>query len=253
MLAGLLAAPLTAVAQTVQPPTSVLPTLTVFAAASLKDALDQASWLFVAQFTQPVRLSYGASSALARQIEQGAPADVFISADLDWMDYLDQRKLIRAGSRRKLFSNHLALIAPVHSKVEMDVGWKMPLAKALRGGRLAVAGPEVPAGRYAQQSLTRLGIWDQLKDHLAPAENVRAALAFVSRGEAPFGIVYDTDAKLDRSVRIVALFPDEIHKPIVYPGAVVAASRHSAAQGYLSNLVQPMEAAVFRRFGFRIL
>lgn len=227
--------------------------ITVFAAASLKNALDQAGWVYVARNAHPVRFSYGASSALARQIEQGAPADVFISADTDWMDYLAKKHLIVDATRRDVLTNHLALIAPAKSKIGVGVGRGMNLARALGGGRLAIAGPDVPAGRYGQAALTSLGVWDQVKDHLAPAENVRAALAFVARGEAPLGIVYDTDAKVEPGVRIVGLFPDSSHPRIVYPAALLAASTNPNARGFLDGLQSPLEAAVFRKFGFTVL
>jgi molybdate transport system substrate-binding protein len=230
------------------------PSLVVFAAVSLKEGLDRAGFVYVAKTLQPVRFSYGASSALARQIEQGAPADIFISADVDWMDYLQKKNLIIAKTRRNLFSNHLALIAPTGSKLKLRIGKGMPLAKALGpGGRLAVAGPEVPAGRYARAALTKLGLWDQLEDHLAPAENVRAALAFVARGECPLGIVYDTDAAVEPKVRIVGLFPDRTHPRIVYPGAITASSHTLGAQRFLNNLKSPREADFFRKLGFTVL
>lgn len=230
------------------------PSLVVFAAVSLKNALDQAAFVYVAKTLQPVRLSYGASSALARQIEQGAPADVFISADADWMDYLQKKSLIVAKTRRNLFTNHLALIAPAASKAKLRIGKAMPLAKALGpDGRLAVAGPEVPAGRYAQAALTKLGVWDQVKSQLAPAENVRAALAFVARGECPFGIVYDTDAAIEPKVRIVGLFPDRSHPRIVYPGAVTASSHTPGGKRFLDSLKSPRGADAFRKFGFTVL
>ena len=229
------------------------PPLTVFAAASLKDAMDEAGKAYTARTGKPVRFSYAASSAIARQIEQGAPVDVFVSADSDWMDYVAKRGLVVAGTRRDLLSNHLALIAPADSKLKLPIRKGMPLAAALGGGRLAVAGPEVPAGRYAQASLTALGVWDGVKDRLARAENVRAALAFVARGETPFGIVYDTDAKIEPRVRIVGLFPDATHPPIVYPAAVVAASKNPDARAFLGALQSPAEAAVFRKYGFIVL
>jgi molybdate transport system substrate-binding protein len=247
VLAGLLATPAFADTMSTETP------ITVFAAASLQGALDKAGWVYVALNAHPVRFSYGASSALARQIEQGAPADVFISADPDWMDYLEQKKLIVPVTRRNLLTNHLALIAPAKSTTNLEVGWKMPLAKALAGGRLAVAGPDVPAGRYAQASLTKLGVWDEVKDHLAPAQNVRAALAFVAKGESPFGIVYDTDAKTEPAVKIVGLFPDGSHPPIIYPGAVVAASTNANSRAFLDSLTTPREADIFRQAGFRVL
>jgi molybdate transport system substrate-binding protein len=227
--------------------------LTVFAAASLKNALDDVDAAFTADRHTPVRASYAASSALARQIEQGAPADVFISADADWMDYLAQRKLIAAASRRDVLTNHLALIAPAASGLNLTIRPGFPLATALGDGRLAVAGPDVPAGKYGRASLQALGVWDSVKDRLAPAENVRGALAFVAQGEAPLGIVYDTDAKSEPKVRIVGLFPDASHPRIVYPAALVAASQNPGAGVYLAFLQSPKAAAIFRRYGFIML
>jgi molybdate transport system substrate-binding protein len=247
VLAGLAATPIASWAAGNEP------SLVVFAAASLREAMDQAGYIYVAKRLHPARVSYGASSALARQIEQGAPADVFISADTDWMDYLAKNRLIVGRTRRDLFSNHLALIAPAKSTVSLRVGRGMPLAKSLAGGRLAIAGADVPAGRYGRAALASLGAWDEVKDHLAPAENVRAALAFVARGETPLGIVYDTDAKVEPGVKIVGLFPDSSHAPIVYPGAVVAASKNRNARAFLDSLTTTAEANVFRKFGFRVL
>jgi molybdate transport system substrate-binding protein len=229
------------------------PPLTVFAAASLKNAMDEAGRVYTARTGKPVRFSYAASSAIARQIEQGAPVDVFVSADSDWMDYVANRGLAVAGTRRNLLSNHLALIAPANSKLTLRIRKGMPLEAALGAGRLAVAGPEVPAGRYAQASLTALGVWDGVKDRLARAENVRAALAFVALGETPLGIVYETDAKVEPRVRIVGLFADVTHPPIVYPAAVVAASKNPDARAFLDALQSPAEAAVFRKYGFIVL
>jgi molybdate transport system substrate-binding protein len=197
-----------------------------------------------------VRASYAASSALARQIEQGGPADVFISADADWMDYLAQKHLIVAATRRDVLTNHLALIAPAASTVKLAIRPGFPLAQALGDGRLAIAGPEVPAGKYGRASLQALGVLDRVKDRLAPAENVRAALAFVAQGETPLGVVYDTDARTEPKVRIVGLFPDGSHPPIVYPAAVVTASQNRAAALYLAFLQSPKAAAIFRRYGF---
>jgi molybdate transport system substrate-binding protein len=237
-------------------PTTMLarpPQLTVFAAASLKDATDEAGRLYTARTGKPVRFSYAASSAIARQIEQGAPVDVFVSADGDWMDYVANRGLVVAGTRRNLLSNHLALIAPANSRLTLRIRKGMPLAAALGAGRLAVAAPEVPAGRYAQASLTALGVWDGVKDRLARAENVRAALAFVALGETPLGIVYDTDAKVEPRVRIVGLFPDATHPPIVYPAAVAAASKNPDARAFIDALQSPAEAAMFRKYGFIVL
>ena len=190
---------------------------------------------------------------LAKQIEQAAPADAFISADSDWMDYVAQRKLIVVASRRDVLTNHLALIAPATSTVHLAIRKGFALAAALGDGRLAIAGPEVPAGKYGRASLQALGAWDGVKDHLAPAENVRGALAFVAQGEAPLGIVYDTDAKVEPKVRIVGLFPDSSHPPIVYPGAVIAASTNPGAAKFLGFLRGPEASAIFRKYGFIVL
>jgi molybdate transport system substrate-binding protein len=227
--------------------------VTVFAAASLKNAMDDTITAFTARTHIPARASYGASSALARQIEQGAPADVFVSADVDWMDYVAKRNLIVPDSRVDLLSNHLALIAPADSTLKLKISPGMPLAAALGSGRLAVAGPDVPAGRYAQASLTTLGVWPSVQDKLARAESVRAALAFVARGETPLGIVYDTDAKVEPKVRIVGLFPDATHAPIVYPAAVVAASRNPGATAFIHFLRGREAVAIFHRYGFQTL
>ena len=226
--------------------------VTVFAAASLKNALDEVG----AEYEKTggaARFSYAASSAIARQIEHGAPADVYVSADSDWMNYLAERKLIVAASRRDLLTNRLALIAPADSNVALKVGKGMPLAKALGSGRLAVAGSDVPAGKYAKASLTALGAWDSVAGKLVQAENVRAALQFVARGETPLGIVYDTDAKVERKVRIVGLFPDGSHPKIVYPAAVVASSKNPDAAKFLAFMRTPKAAAVFRKYGFTVL
>jgi molybdate transport system substrate-binding protein len=227
--------------------------LTVFAAASLRDVMDAQAAAFTRAGGAPVRFSYAASSAIARQIESGAPADLFISADGDWMDYVAQRGLIVAASRRDLVTNHLALIAPVDSKIRLRVGKNMPLAAALQGGRLAMAGPDVPAGRYGRAALTALGIWPSVQDRVVQADNVRNALLFVSRGEAPLGVVYDTDALVDPKVRIVGLFPDNSHPPIVYPAAIVKRSSNPAAARLLAFLQSRAAQDIFRKYGFRPL
>jgi molybdate transport system substrate-binding protein len=236
-----------AAASSAPPPQPV----TVFAAASLKNALDDIGLAYTARTGGPVKLSYAASGAIARQIEQGAPADVYISADSDWMDYLQKRALIVNESRRDLLTNHLALIAPANSTVRLNLRPGTPIGAALGpAGRLSVAAPDVPAGRYARASLTSLGVFESVKDRLAPAENVRAALAFVARGETPLGIVYDTDAKVEPGVRIVALFPESSHPRIVYPAALVAASHSSGARAFLRFLEGPKASAIFRKYGF---
>jgi molybdate transport system substrate-binding protein len=225
----------------------------VFAAASLKNALDEVGRAYGAKTGGEARLTYAASSAIARQIENGAPAEVYISADADWMDYLAGKKLIVAASRRDLLTNHLSLIAPADSRTALKIARAMPIAKALGGGRLAVAGPDVPAGKYAKASLTYLGVWDSVLAHLAQAENVRGTLQFVARGEAPFGIVYDTDAKVEPKVRIVGLFPDASHPAIIYPAALVAGGRNPDAGTFLSFLSGPEAGAIFRKYGFVVL
>jgi molybdate transport system substrate-binding protein len=234
-------------------PASAQTPITVFAAASLKNALDEASAAYASSSkTPPARISYAASSVLAKQIEQGAPADVYLSADSDWMDYLAGKALIRAGARLDLFTNHLALIAPRDSKVKLAIKPGFPLSAALADGRLAMAGSEVPAGRYGQASLTALGVWEQVKDKTARGENVRATLQFVARGEALLGIVYDTDARSEPCVKIVGMFPDASHPKIVYPGALTA-SASPEAWAYLMFLKSAKGAAIFRKYGFTAL
>ncbi len=227
--------------------------ITVLAAASLKNALDEAAASFTKSGGPPVQISYAASSALARQIEQGAPADVFVSADQDWMDYVAARGLIIPASRRALLTNRLALIAPAASPVKLVVGRNMPLARALGDGRLAMAAPEVPAGKYGRAALTSLGVWESVKDRLASAENVRTALLYVSRGEAPLGIVYDTDAKADPKVRIVGLFPPASHPKIIYPAAVLKASGNPEARRFLAYLNGARGREIFEKYGFTVL
>ncbi|MDP1631045.1 MAG: molybdate ABC transporter substrate-binding protein [Caulobacter sp.] len=227
------------------------PGLTVFAAASLQEALTAAGGAWTADGRAPATLSFGASSAMARQIAEGAPADVFISADEDWMDWLAGRGRIVAASRRDLLSNQLVLIAPASASVALTIGPDMPLGQALGDGRLAMADPDaVPAGRYARAALTRLKVWPQVAGRLLPAENVRAALAYVARGEAPLGVVYATDALAEPAVRVVGRFPAWTHPPIVYPGAVVTGARDPAAGAFLNFLGGPRAMAVFRRYGF---
>ena len=216
------------------------PLVTVFAAASLKNALDDVIQTYGAATGAQVKASYAASSVIARQIEAGAPADVFISADADWMDDLAKKDLIVAASRHDLLTNHLALIAPAGSTVHLTIRKGMPLARALGAeGRLAIAGPDVPAGRYGQASLESLGVWPSVKDHLARAENVRATLAFVARGETPLGIVYDTDARIEPKVRVVGLFPDASHPKIVYPAALVAGATGRGGAAFLAFVQSP--------------
>ncbi len=223
--------------------------LTVFAAASLKNSLDEVDAAYAKRTGAVIHASYAASSVLSRQISQGAPADVFISADSDWMDALAKSGQLRPGSRRDLLTNHLALIAPASSTVQLKVGPNMPLLKALGEGKLAMAGPDVPAGRYGKAALGALGVWPQVEARAVYGDSVRAALIFVDRGEAPLGIVYDTDAKVDPGVRIVGLFPESSHAPIRYPIALTQGAQ-PAAEAYARFLEGPEAAAIFRKYGF---
>lgn len=225
--------------------------VTVFAAASLKEALDGQARKFGADTGNKVIVSYGASNALAKQIEAGAPADIFISADLDWMDYLDQRRLLAPSTRISLLRNTLVLIAPAASNATLKIAPNFGLATALGAEKLAMANPDsVPAGKYGKSALETLRVWASVEKQVARAENVRAALALVSRGEAPFGIVYRTDALADKSVKVVAIFPADSHAPIVYPAALLAASKSTAAKPMLAYLRSASARAVWENYGF---
>jgi molybdate transport system substrate-binding protein len=228
--------------------------LLVFGAASLKNALDDANNQYLRSGGHKVAVSYGASSALAKQIENGAPADIFMSADLDWMDYVAARNLVRRGSRFNLLGNRLVLVATADSKTNLSVGANFPLAQALGNGRLAMADPAaVPAGRYGKAALEALGVWSAVATRIAPAQDVRAALVLVSRGEAPFGIVYQTDAVADKGVRIVGTFPESTHPPIIYPIAITATSTSPNAGDYLGFLKSAPARPVFEKQGFVVL
>jgi molybdate transport system substrate-binding protein len=205
--------------------------VTVFAATSLTNALQQIGKEFKQKTGVPVRYSFAASSVLARQIEAGAGADVFFSADQEWMDYLEQRGLIQESTRRNVVGNRLVLIAPAASRIHLQIAPGFALRAALGRGRLATGDPDsVPVGRYAKQALTSLGVWPDLTDKLVRAEDVRHALMFVARGEAPLGIVYQTDAKAEKGVRVVGTFPTTAHVPIAYPMALVKDAGPGAAQ-----------------------
>lgn len=225
--------------------------VTIYAAVSLRDALDELTQAHEKQGRGKAIVSYAASPALARQIEQGAPADLFISADRDWMDYLAQRGLIRIETRVDLLSNRLVLIAPADSKAALTIGPRFPLAALLGDDRLAMADPDhVPAGKYGRAALEALGVWKEVAPKVARAENVRHALAFVARAETPFGVVYRTDAIADRRVRVVGEFAAGLHPPIVYPAAITAGSRSKIAYEYLRYLRSTAAAAVWQRHGF---
>ena len=225
--------------------------VTVFAAASLKEALDEIDGIQQKRTGQKAAISYAGSSALARQIESGAPADIFISADLDWMDYIDKRNLVKPKSRVNLLRNELVLIAPADSKASLTIAPNFPLAAQLGDRRLAMADPDsVPAGKYGKAALKHLGVWPAVSNKVARAENVRAALLFVARGETPFGIVYRTDAAAEKNVRIVGGFPADSHPAIVYPAALLTTGRSPAADQYFSMLKSAEAMNVFRKHGF---
>ncbi|WP_137129245.1 molybdate ABC transporter substrate-binding protein [Rhizobium sp. FY34] len=228
--------------------------ITVFAAASMKTALDAANAAYMQDTGQEVAASYAASSALARQVEAGAPADVFLSADLDWMDYLAEKHLIKPETRRNLLSNRIVLIAPKDNARPVAIAPGFDLSGLLGDGRLAMGSVEsVPAGKYGKAALEKLGVWDRVSARVAGAENVRAALALVSRGEAPYGIVYETDAKADLGVAVVGLFPQDSHPPIIYPLAQLTASQNSGVAAYLQFLSSDKAADLFRQQGFTVL
>ena len=229
--------------------------ITVFAAASLKNALDDANAAFTKATGIKVVTSYEASSALARQIEQGAPADVFVSADLRWMDYAAEHKLIKLNTRVNLLGNKLVLIAPVDSKfdrIRIDHGFD--IARLAGDGRIAIADVKaVPAGLYARAALEKLGAWAVVGPKLAQAENVRATLAFVARGETPIGIVYETDAKIEPKVKIIGAFPDDSYPPITYPVAATSDSKSPGVAAYLGFLRTQAAKATFEKYGFSFL
>jgi molybdate transport system substrate-binding protein len=227
------------------------PQLLVFAAASLTDALQEIGSGYEKTTAVKVKLSFDASSNLARQIEAGAKADVFFSADTQWMDYLQTRNLIQASTRQNVVGNSLVLIAAADSQIKLKIGPHFPLVAALgKDGRLATGDPDsVPAGRYARSALSTLGVWDEVSARLARAENVRVALLYVARGEAPLGIVYATDAVVDKTVRVVDTFPANTHPPIVYPVALTK-SAQSAAAAFVAYLTGPRGHEVFAKYGF---
>jgi len=225
--------------------------VTVFAAASLKEALDEQARRFESDTGNKVVVSYAASNALAKQIEAGAPADLFVSADLDWMDYLEQRGLLAPRSRVALLHNELVLIAPEKSATALKIARNFPLAAALGADKLALANPDsVPAGKYAKQALQSLGVWAGVEKQVVRTDNVRIALALVARGEAAFGIVYRTDALSESGVRVVDVFPGATHAPIVYPAALIAQSRSKAAASLLDYLRSAPARAIWSKHGF---
>jgi molybdate transport system substrate-binding protein len=242
---GLLAAPLPVAAQSSGEP------VTIFAAASTTDVLNELAGAYAAKTGGALRPVLASSSTLARQIAQGAPADLFLSASVQWMDHLEEQQLLAAGSRMPLLSNRLVLIAPADSPLRLRLSPDIPLRALLGDGRLAVGDPaHVPAGIYARQALQALGLWDQVADRLAPAANVRAALALVDRGEVAAGIVYETDAAISPRVKIVDAFPAAATPPIVYPLAIVAGRDGPAVRAAYDFLRSDEATAIFAKHGF---
>jgi molybdate transport system substrate-binding protein len=228
--------------------------LTVFAAASMKNALDNIDAAYTAKSGVKISANYGASSALARQIEQGAPADIFASADTDWMDYAIQKKTINELTRVNLLGNSLVLIAPKDSKIDnVAIGPGFDLAKLSGDGRIATADvTSVPVGKYAKASLEKLGAWKAVETKFAMTENVRVALTLVARGETVLGIVYSTDAKVEPAVKIVGTFPADSHPPIIYPVAATATAKPEA-NDYVAFLRSAAAKAIFEKYGFKFL
>jgi molybdate transport system substrate-binding protein len=223
----------------------------VLAAASLQESLTEVSGLWAGQHHPAPVLSFAASSALARQIQAGAPADLFVSADEPWMDAVAAKGLIRRGTRVSFLTNRLVIVALASSQRQFTIRPGFPLAQALGNDRLAMADPDaVPAGKYGKAALTALGVWPAVSGHIAIAENVRAALALVERGQTPYGIVYETDARASKAVHIVGVFPAASHPPITYPLALLTTARNKDAEGFRQFLLSPQAKAVFRRYGF---
>jgi len=226
----------------------------VFAAASLRNALDDVAAQYTKETGKQVRASYAASSALAKQIEAGAPADLFISADLDWMNYLAKKSLIKPATRRNLLGNELVLVEPKDSGVKVSIKPGFPLVKLLAGGKLAMADTSaVPAGKYGKAALEKLGVWTSVESDIAQAENVRAALLLVARKEAPLGVVYRTDAAAEPNVKITAAFPAGSYPPIIYPIAILAGSSNADAAAFLAYVESAKARPLFVKQGFKPL
>ena len=235
-------------------PAAAADKVTVFAAASLKNALDAANAAWQTETGNETAVSYAASSALAKQIEAAAPADLFISADLAWMDYVAEKKLIKDDTRVNLLGNRIVLVAPKDKASTVEIKDGFDLAGLVGDGKLAMGAVDsVPAGKYGKAALETLGVWASVENSLAQAENVRAALLLVARGEAPLGVVYGSDAKADPRVRVLAVFPPGSHPPIVYPVARIRASTQPRAAGFVRWLQSPEASAIFREHGFSLL
>ncbi|MBU2549643.1 MAG: molybdate ABC transporter substrate-binding protein [Proteobacteria bacterium] len=226
----------------------------VFAAASTTNAITEVCRIFNRKGQGTAKASFASSSTLAKQIENGAPARVYISANVKWMDYLQERGLIETRTRRDLWGNRVVLIAPADSDTpRMDVGPDLPLTGLLHGGRLAMGDPDhVPAGIYAKQALVSLGLWERVEPHLARAKDVRAALALVERGECPLGLVYATDAAISKKVRVIGLVPESAHPPIIYPAAILEGQARGAVSAFFELLRSPESRTVFEKYGFTV-
>lgn len=232
---------------------AALPEVSVYAAASTTDAVNEIGALFEKEGKGKLVAAFASSSTLARQIEAGAPAQIFISADKKWGDYLDEKKLFEEGTRVDLLGNRLALIAAKDSKAEIKIEHGFPLAAALGDGRLAVGDPDhVPVGAYARTAFERLGVWKELEPKLARGESVRVALTYVERGESPFGVVYTTDAAVAPNVRIVGIFPEDTHDPIVYPMAAIKGNQTDASKAFYAFLKGPEARKIFEKYGFEV-
>ena len=228
--------------------------INVFAAASLKNALDAVSTSWKADTAKEATLTYAASNALAKQIEAGAPADIFVSADLTWMKYLGDKGLIAKGSDVQLLGNQIVLVAAKDSKIDLKIESGFKLADAIGSGKLAMGNVDsVPAGKYGKAALEKLGVWASVEGKVAQTENVRAALKLVDLGEAPLGIVYATDAKADAAVKVVGTFPADSHPSIIYPAGVIAASKNPDAAEFLKFLQSDKAKAIFEAQGFVVL
>ena len=250
-ISGLFAAFVMLASTSIAPAVAEDKTITVFAAASMKNALDEIDAAYTAKTGVKITASYAASSALAKQIEQGAPADVFVSADTDWMDYAISRKTINEPSRVNLLGNSIVLIAPKDSRIDnVTIAQGFDLAKLAGDGRIATGDVKsVPVGKYAKAALDKLGAWQAAEAKFAMADSVRAALTLVARNEAVLGIVYSTDAKVEPGVKIVGTFPADSHPAIIYPVAATATAKPEAAD-YLAYLRSPAARAVLEKYGF---
>jgi len=224
----------------------------VLAAASLQESLNAAADAWAARHHERPVLSFASSSALAKQIDAGAPADIFISADEPWMDDVARRGLIKVGTRVSFLTNSLVLVAPAASARPVAIRPGFPLGRLLGDGKLAMGEVNsVPAGKYGKEALTKLGVWDAVASHVAGADNVRSALALVERGEAPYGIVYATDAYASKGVKIVGTFPETSHAPITYPIALLTASTGAHAEAFRRFLISAAGKAIFKHYGFQ--